>query len=159
MPPTGLSAVPLDLLEHEWPRLFHLRVDRWGTHHVLAIVNWNDEPAPAHRLPLARLGVDSPVHVFDVWRGALRGVMEDAVAVPEIAAHGVVLLRLTPVAPEPELVGSTFHLAQGAAKVTDLRWTPTLLEVRLDLRHGQSGELFIALPPGTADARLSVDGA
>jgi alpha-galactosidase len=139
LPVYGQSAVPLDLFEADgMPRLFELDC---GTHRMLAIFNWSDEPATLP-VPLA----DGTSHAFDAWAHRYLGALYDALQVP-LQAHGCALFSLRPALDHPQLVGTSFHLLQGAVEVANEKWDGTSLHLKLRPVAKAEGEIFLAVPP------------
>lgn len=129
LPSYGVAARPVDLFEATVATLYVLPVAApWGRWYVVGVLNW--EAAPATReLPLRRLGLDAlqRYHGFDFWRQEYLGPVgggEDAALRLEVPATGVRLLALRPLAEpawsRPELVGSDFHVTQGAVELASL---------------------------------------
>jgi len=87
LPTFGRAAQPLDLFDTEVPTI--LRLD-CGTHFMIAVFNWNDEPASVR----ASLPAESS-RVFDVWNKIDLAVKRDAIDL-ELPPHGCSLLAVTP---------------------------------------------------------------
>jgi hypothetical protein len=150
LPPYGRSAVPLDLFESELPQLFQMDC---GTHTVLAVFNWQDEAASVEApLPAAAH------HVFDVWERKYLGPRQGA-AVLDLARHGCALLRLTPAAGRPQVIGSSFHLLQGVMELAAEEWDGERLRLSLRPVAKSEGELFIHVPPDLGPPRTDVSPA
>jgi alpha-galactosidase len=147
LPVYGRSGKPLDLFTAEgMPRLFELDC---GTHRMLGVFNWGDDPTTVE-VPLP----DAPVHVFEVWSRRYLGRHQDRFT-PEVPPHGCALLALRADEGRPEVVGSTFHLLQGAMEIIRETWEGNVLSVRLRAVAVQEGELFLFVPPGTGAPRAS----
>ena len=145
LPPYGRSAVPLDLFESDLSQLFQLDC---GTYTLLAVFNWKDEPASVEApLPAAAH------HVFDVWERKYLG-LRDAPVVLDLARHGCALLRLTPAAGRPQVIGSSFHLLQGVMEVAAEEWDGQRLRLSLRPVAKIEGELFIHVPPDLGPPRI-----
>jgi alpha-galactosidase len=85
LPPFGKSAQPVDLFDTDIPSV--LRLD-CGTHIMIAVFNWSDEPASV-RAPLPA----QPSYVFDVWNNADLDASRDAIDL-DLPAHGCALLAV-----------------------------------------------------------------
>ncbi|MFN3762737.1 MAG: glycoside hydrolase family 36 protein, partial [Anaerolineae bacterium] len=135
LPPTGISARPLDLFEHEMPRLLLLPVERdWGRWWVAGAINWEDHTVET-TVRLADLGLPAGrYHVFHYWRRRYLGVTDDAVLLRRHQPHETVVLLFKPVSDRPDLLTTTFHVCQGAVEVADCRWDEThgLLHIALE---------------------------
>jgi alpha-galactosidase len=139
LPPYGKSAVPLDLFESEMPRLLELDC---GAHKLLAVFNWADQPAEVKALL-----PDRETHVFEVWEREYLGIRQGSL-LGELPAHGCRLLVLRPALGHPQLVGSSFHLLQGAVELTAEEWDGETLRLSLRPVAKREGELFVWAPDG-----------
>lgn len=137
LPPYGKSGVPLDLFESSLPRLFDLDCE---THHVLGVFNWADEPAEVSA-PLP----DERTHVFDVWDRDYLGALAGSVSF-KLPPHGCRLLALRPASETPQVVGSTFHLLQGAVEIVAARWDGETLSLSLRPVAVREGQLYLRVP-------------
>lgn len=122
IPPIGISARPVDLFEHgPEPRVLHLpferKDERW---HMVGLLNWDDQPRQ-HELDLQFLGIHGPVHVWDAWRQTHR-IADGSIRVP-LEGHDAALLRITPVQPRPQIVGTNVHWAQGWLELESQHWS------------------------------------
>jgi alpha-galactosidase len=155
MPVDGRSAVPLDLFESETPQRFELDCE---THRLLGVFNWADAPAEV----VAPLPAEAS-HVFEVWQQRYLGVIGGSVTA-EIPPHGCRLYAVRPVSARPQVVGSTFHLLQGAVEIAREEWDGTALRISLRPVARAEGELFLHVPdgfgrPAVAGAQVSERGA
>ncbi len=137
LPPYGQSAIPLDLFESSVPSLFRLDC---GTHQLQAVFNWADSPAEV-RAPLP----DEPTHTFDVWEDTYLGALSGAASF-SIPAHGCKLLALRRSEERPQVVGTSFHLLQGAVEVEGESWEPPALRLRLRPVAKGQGNLYLHVP-------------
>jgi hypothetical protein len=149
LPPFGKSAVPLDLFESSVPSLFKLDC---VSHQVLGVFNWADAPAEV-RAPLP----DEPTHVFDVWQDAYLGVLSSA-ATFTIPPHGCKLLALRRAEGRPQMVGTSFHLLQGAVEVESEHWDPPVLRLRLRPVAKGQGNLYLHVPTGWSTRQTEPTG-
>jgi alpha-galactosidase len=140
MPVDGRSAVPLDLFESETPQRFELDCE---THRLLGVFNWADAPAEV----VAPLPAEAS-HVFEVWQQRYLGVIGGSVTA-EIPPHGCRLYAVRPVSARPQVVGSTFHLLQGAVEIAREEWDGTAL--RISLRSVARAEVKLFLHVGRLD--------
>lgn len=137
LPPFGQSAIPLDLFESSVPSLFRLDC---GTHQLLGVFNWADAPAEVRALL-----PDGPTHAFDVWEDAYLGALSGA-ATFSIPPHGCKLLALRRAEERPQVVGTSFHLLQGAMEVESESWEPPALRLRLRPVAKGQGNLYLHVP-------------
>ena len=139
LPVYGRSAVPLDLFQVNPPRLFQLDC---GTHALLAVFNWDDQPQDVGvRVP----GQD--VHVFEAWERRRLASIDKEIPL-RVAAHGCHLLALRPAAGRPQVIGSGFHLLQGALEVAGEEWDGDALRISLRPVAKRRGELYLHVPDG-----------
>jgi alpha-galactosidase len=161
LPPTGVSARPLDLFEHEMPRRLLLPVERdWGRWWVAGVINWEDRTVQT-TVRLADLGLPpGRYHVFHYWRRRYLGVTDDAVVLTRHQPHETAVLLFKPVSDRPDLLTTTFHVCQGAVEVTDCRWDEAtgLLRVGLEKAGQQFGEVWLTAPLPWEVVEVRVDG-
>ncbi|MBI2913055.1 MAG: alpha-galactosidase [Chloroflexi bacterium] len=149
LPPYGKSAAPLDLFESEMPRLFELDC---GSHNLLGVFNWRDEPAEV----MAPLPAEA-THVFEVWGRQYLGSHSGTLAL-SLPKHGCKLVGLRPALERPQVVGSTFHFAQGALEVESEAWDAGTLRLSLRPVACRRGELFVHTPSGWGRPSLEAGG-
>jgi alpha-galactosidase len=141
----GMDA--LDLTEAPMPEVVVVPVARpWGRWRLVALFNWSEVPVERDLPDAVKLGPRQAYHVVDFWEqryhlldpGALRPVLH-------VPAHGVVLLGLRPVKPEPHLVATTFHISQGGEIA---QWSSRAEELRISIELGRvaRGAVWLALP-------------
>ena len=157
LPPLGQAARTLDLFENEMPRLLMLPISRsWGEWVVVACINWEDHTVST-TLKLAALGLpEGRYHAYNYWRRRYLGQVEDVLTIERHQPHETALLLFKPVSDRPELLTSTFHVAQGAVEIADVSWQGTWAEgrtlaLRLEKSGKQYGQLLFAVP---ADYRV-----
>ena len=148
MPVYGRSAIPLDLFESETPHRFELDCD---THRLLGVFNWADTPAEI----VAPLTEDAS-HVFEVWEQNYLGVTAGSVS-SAIPAHGCRLYSIRPASGRPQVVGSSFHLLQGALETSGEEWTGETLRLSVRPVAKAEGKIFVHVPEGFGAP--AVDGA
>lgn len=149
LPPYSHTAIPLDLFEHERPRLLVLPVETsWGSWMIVALLNW-DAHSCVTRLRLSRLGLPSGAyHVYNYWRRRYLGVLRDEIVINPHRPHETVLLLVKPVSDRPQLLSSTFHVVQGAVEVKDVRLSTGSLLVEMEKPGKQFGQLLFTVPQG-----------
>jgi hypothetical protein len=135
LPVYGRSATPLDLFQSDMPQHFQLDC---GTHAMLGVFNWRDEPADVTaQLPR------TDTQVFEAWSQEYLGVLRDTVTL-RLPAHGCKLLALRPAAGRPQVVGTSLHALQGTMEIAAEEWDGKTLVLRLRPVAKREGELFIA---------------
>jgi alpha-galactosidase len=163
LPSTGISARPLDLFEHEMPRLFVLPVERgWGYWWVAGVINWDDHTVET-TVRLADLGLPAArYHVYHYWRRRYLGVSEDVITVRRHQPHETAVLLFKPVSHRPDLLTTTFHVCQGAVEIADCRFeiadSSTRITVMLEKVGVQFGRLLFTVPKGWRVVGAEVDG-
>jgi hypothetical protein len=159
LPPYGRSAIPLDLFEHERPRLLALPIQAaWGSWTIAALINWDDHTC-ASTLDLAQLDLPAgSYHVYNYWRQRYPGIVSDQVTIDPHQPHETVLLLLKRSCDQPQLLTSTFHILQGAVEVKSVQVLPDKLAVELEKRGKQFGRLLFAVPAERLVGKVLVNG-
>ncbi|GAB4330911.1 MAG: hypothetical protein Kow0069_38520 [Promethearchaeota archaeon] len=149
--PVGSVAEPLDFMEGPLPAIYLLRLSGWD---VLAWINWEGKPRGRVVRLERRWGFDPEKRylAFEFWAAkpvaVLRGGQEFSTDVVE--PHGCVAYRLTEVGQVPAVVGSSYHLSQGAVEVGSTRWDEGagLFEVTMAGGFEREGVLWVHVPAG-----------
>ncbi len=147
LPPLLDGMDVLDLFEREMPEVILVPVARsWGRWRLVALFNWSDEPIERELPETVALNDRKAYHIVDFWEqrylllapGALRPILH-------LPPHGVVLLGLRSVKPDPHLVATTFHISQGGEIA---RWlvSGNELTITVDIERFARGSLWLALP-------------
>ena len=182
LPPTGVSARPLDLFENEMPRLLVLPVVRdWGRWWVAGVINWGDRTTET-TIRLADLGLPpGRYHVYRYWRRRYLGVTGESITIRRHQPHETAVLLFKPVSDRPDLLTTTFHVCQGAVEVVnnewrmangelrmandelrmasdELRMADGVLRVELRKEGRQFGEVLFTVPEGWQAVEARVDG-
>jgi alpha-galactosidase len=163
LPPTGVSARPVDLFDHELPRTLVLPVQReWGRWWVVGLINWAEETVETTVRP-AELGLPlDRYHVYNYWRRDYMGLVRDEITLPRHQRHETLVLLLKPVAEQPDLLTTTFHVCQGAVEVknVDGHLEDGRLKHRVVLEKpgNQFGEVLYTVPDGWKATAACVDG-
>jgi hypothetical protein len=146
----------LDLFEKadlDYPRLFHLPVDReWDRWELLAVFNLENSTL-RKTVPLERLGLDSSASytVWDFWNQRFEGIKSGAISV-EVPPISVKLLRIARSRDYPWLVSTDMHVRQGQAEIHDCRWDDAGLTLRIRAQRpaGHTGSVYVHAPVGWA---------
>ncbi|MCS7282464.1 MAG: alpha-galactosidase [Anaerolineae bacterium] len=161
LPPTGASARPLDLFEHEMPRLLLLPVERdWGRWWVVGVINWEDRTVET-TVRLSDLGLPpGRYHVFHYWRRRYLGVTDDGVILRRHQPHETAVLLFKPVSDRPDLLTTIFHVCQGMVEVAEYRWDEAqgLLHLALEKPGIQYGEIWLTAPEFWDLVEIRVNG-
>lgn len=141
---------------------------------VVILFNWDDSPLPVEfRLADFGLNKNLPYLIYDVkgQKAAARVVGEWTGRLLEPHSVRVFDVVAVPTGPRPALVGSTFHIGQGAAEVVSYQGSASAmdLKLRLDGWTGHSGMLTFCAPEieqatvesasGTGSATASMEEA
>jgi len=118
---------------------------RWWT---VVLANWDADSAEIS-VALRDLGiVGTGFDAYDVWRNVPLPAITDVVRVT-VAARSSATIALRPAAQQPQVIGTSRHVLQGAIDVTDETWDSSAATLRgratrLDRR---AYSLAIAVPP------------
>jgi len=135
----------------------------WGEWSVVAAINWQDRTM-ATEIDLEALGLPAGrYHVFNYWPRRYMGIAERSVGIDRHLPHETVILLLKALKDEPDLLTTTFHVAQTLDEVRAVeRYVEEDCSVKLcvDLEKagGQFGEIWFIYPPGLKLKRALVDG-
>ena len=162
LPPSGVSARPVDMFSHEMPRLLVLPVEReWGRWWVAGVVNWSERTAKT-TVSLDELGLpDGEYHVYHYWLRRYLGVHQGQVTLTRHQPHETAVLLFKPVAARPDLLTTTFHVCQGAVEVQRCTWQAAKKSLRVELHKAgrQFGELLFVTSGGWRAVQARVEGA
>jgi len=138
LPVYGRAAAPLDLFESEIPQVLDLGC---GSHRMVALFNWADEAVDV-RMPIS---YEETALAFDVWerRFVADSGNDRAFHLP---AHGCKLLAVRDKMSRPQVVGSSFHLLQGACEIEAEQWDGNALRVTLAPVARKEGALYVRVP-------------
>ncbi len=146
-PVLGSGGHPLDLLEREMAEMYLLPVEReWGSWQDLALFNWEDRPRDrVVNLELLGYQRGEKVQIFDFWRQEHRVSEEHEIRLIGIPRHGCRLIRICSYNDQPQLVGDTLHITQGAEIESWRQEGRTLTIQTIDLEREVEGNLWIRL--------------
>ncbi len=155
LPPLLDGMDTLDLLEQPMPEVVVAPVARpWGRWRLVAVFNWGEDPIERPLPESIPLDERKAYHIVDFWEqryfllgpGGMRPVLH-------IAPHGVVLLGVRVVKPEPHLVSSTFHISQGA-EISGWELERARLSFTMRLDRVAEGTVWLALPRRPSEVLL-----
>jgi hypothetical protein len=163
-PPAQEHGVPLHPGTDLMCARFGLTAARpWGRFAAVQVYNSLDVPADvALDLDLDALLGSGSCHAWSFWSGEYLGILQGGHVFRNLGAHSGVLLRLTPVAPDPDvplLVGSDLHITLGAADLREVRSTRERIEIHLNPSAGATNGSLVVLSPAplTVAAAEGVD--
>jgi hypothetical protein len=151
MPSHDLRPRPVDLFEHDPPRLWLLTDDRGAVRRdVIGVFNWDDQEH-AFDESLDRLGLDGTVEydAFDYWADERLPVVAHRLQL-SVPRQSCRIVAVRPRAAHPQLISTSRHATQGIVDVRDETWDPATRTLRGTSRvvGGDKYELRIVLPAG-----------
>jgi len=122
MPPHHAIARPVDLFEHDLPRIWMVSAPG---RNVIGLYNWesNDQKLD---VPLEQLGLDAKTEyvAFDYWDNKLVSAVKGRLQLT-MAPESCIALAIRPRAGHPQLISTSRHVTQGIVDVTDEKWDAT----------------------------------
>ena len=123
---------------------------------LLALVNWDDEAREVGIENLTGFGNLSgfeaeEYHRMDTLTGESLGRQPSAAALRRrLAPHSTQIVRLTPAAAHPQLIGTSLHIAGGLVEIQAETWDAAGAVLSLVLRSEgeRQGKLLVAVPAG-----------
>lgn len=114
---------PIDLFEHDPPRVWSLDVGReFGSWTVVGLFNWDDHSIE-QSVVFDELGVDKnqKYHVFDFWKSQYRGIVTGSFNT-NLPPQSCAIVSLHPVSTRPIILSTTRHITQGGIDLIDVGW-------------------------------------
>jgi len=137
LPVFGRAARPLDLMEREYPEVWHLDLsDQEPEGHLFGLFNWGTNldltrspfaPIPEEErtlfVDLDALGLAGTYRGWEYWTGTDFGIISGnlSLAVPPRDCRLVVL---RPLENHPQILSSNRHITQGATDLSGVSWKP-----------------------------------
>jgi len=161
LPPSGVSARPLDLFDRQYPRIWQLPAAAGGPWQVLAVFDW-DEPGESGPLtlgPEVGLRPEGRYIAYDFWRDRawlFTGALQ--VTPPSRACS---LLAVHPDLGRPQYLSTDRHVTQGALSLQEERWQAGShrLTGAMTADPGTQQTIIFYLPPGWQPPTAKVAGA
>ena len=146
LPPYGVAARPLDLLDADVPQVYSLPVQtRWESWLVLTFVNWSKHNQQ-FSLPFQDLGLSTPQHLFEFWEQRYLGIAEQVVRV-ELPPKCCRVFGIRPVHTHPWLLTTDLHVTQGGVELEEVAWDPESLALSGSVyRPEGAGGVLIYVP-------------
>jgi len=147
-PPAGERTVVLDLCtSRHWPRLVGRVQREWGEYAIALL--WN--PGAVEQsisLEFAEAGLDPERRyaVWSFWDNRFLGVTRGSWTTPSLAPATSQHLRFTDLDREPELpvlIGSSLHIYCGAAEITEVKRTRSMMQIVLSDAGARAGDLYV----------------
>jgi alpha-galactosidase len=150
VPAHGVAARPLDLFQHDFPRVFSLPIQSAaGDSLLVAVFNYDREAAISETLEFASLGLDpaKPYVAFEFWTQELIGELRGRLDL-NVNPSSVQLVSVREALPHPQVVGTSRHFTQGPLEIKSQTWAEPELKGVLKAQAGTVNEIFIRMPPG-----------
>jgi hypothetical protein len=158
MPAHGRPSRPVDLLEEEMPRIWHV-TDTISTvrRDVVALFNWDGKDSWDADYPLDRIGLPKAASyvAYDFWGDRLLPAVSERLKAT-LPKSSCLILAMRPAADHPQLISTSRHVTQGMIDVTEEKWDGQSLSGTSKLVPGDMYELRIATG-GKAWKAVSVD--
>jgi alpha-galactosidase len=163
IPPYGISARPLDLLEHNFPEILvldvHTDFDDWK---IVGVFNWNKK-AKIFSLDLNKIfnSNEEKYHVFEFWDKKYFGIHKKTFQTDLINPHSSKLFAIHEVKDVPTLLSSSFHITQGGLEVTQFLFNSdsNSLHITLEKLGNNKGNLYIYLPESLQTPQIDFEGS
>ena len=157
----GLKPRPVDLFEHDLPRIWHLQSERGGVRRdVIGLFNWDDAQSWQVDEAVEHLGLpQAPEYVaFDFWGDTFLQPFGERLRcdVPPASCR---ILAIRPAVDHPQVVATSQHVTGGVIDLLAEHWDPVAKELSgtSELIAGDDYELRIDAAGGVA--AVSADGA
>ncbi len=153
IPSHGLkTVVPVDYLENDPPKLWHLKDDRENVRKdVIGLFNWDVKLRQTITCTLDRVQLPAAkTYVgFDFWTNQFLPTFSDKIEVT-LPPGGCSIVSLRPASPNPQVVSASRHLTQGVISLKKEKWSAlskTLSGASAVIGHDPY-ELRIIVPTG-----------
>ena len=166
LPPSGVSAQPLDLFTRQYPRLWRLVGRTARPWLVLGVFDW-DEPAESGPLALeaGEVGLEPgrEYAAYDFWakRAFTFSLAGGGRLQVSPARRACTLLAIHPVLGRPQYLATDRHVTMGALSLRSESWDPRIRTLRGAMRAdpGTAQAVTFLLPEGKRIASRSFTGA
>lgn len=152
IPSHGLASRPVDVLEHEPARIWHLAdVRQTRRRDVVALYNWDKGPVSISE-SAERIGLPPAAEYvgFDFWANRFVPPFKQAVRAELPAGGSCRILAVQPVLSHPQVLSTSRHVTQGMVDLAEERWDQAqrTLTGTSKLVAGDPYELRIVVPVG-----------
>ena len=133
----------------------HLKRD-YGDWHVVALFNWDDEPAVVG-FDWAEIGEpeDRAFACWEFWTESWQGINQEHFEM-QVPARSVRLLALQPYAAHPQFLTSDRHMSQGGVELWSQQWGEDRLEASLEVIGGFPMTARFSIPESFTFKKLDV---
>ncbi|MCZ7583097.1 MAG: alpha-galactosidase [Deltaproteobacteria bacterium] len=175
LPNLGITGVPRDLFEHEYPEVWLTPLDGLDPGGaVLGLYSWGNnwdltqnprveipEGTRHHEIALADLGLAGDYRAFEFWTQTDLGYVDDGLVEVDVPARDSRVVVLRPVKDRPYLVASNRHVSQGGTDLHDPFWTGSALTWTQSLVQGFDHTVYVdpVGEPGTPSVSVTAGAA
>jgi alpha-galactosidase len=147
LPVIGKRAYIMDWLDKTTPHNIRLDLkNQSGNWNLLARFNWKETPRevfvifPDFNLPKMNYWA------FSFWNQKVSLIHAgDPIQIPQVEAHGVALIALREVTPNPTYLGSDLHISMGL-EISEWSLQDKQLTLQMQLPRATEGSIFLYLP-------------
>lgn len=156
LPLGGRAAHMLEWFDLETPSRLRLDMDNpSGEWHLLAYINWDDEPQDI-TVNLREFGLDTHLIYIarEFWTQKTHRMARGKLLRERLLPHDTLLLSIRPlISGQPQYLGSDLHISQGLEVAA---WKTTARRVSLKLKRpgDADGSVLLSLPKPPKKARL-----
>jgi lysophospholipase L1-like esterase len=151
IPSHNLPSRPVDVLEHEPARVWHLADTRASRRDIVALYNWDNRPATIAETA-ERIGLPPAKEYvgFDFWANQFLPPFGGTLRAELPAGGSCRILAIQPRRDRPQLVSTSRHITQGIVDVTGETWDAagTTLSATSKVVANDPYELRIVVPTG-----------
>jgi len=148
LPLIGRTPQIMEWFDLDAPSRLRLDLDNsTGAWHLLASINWDDEPQDI-TLNLREFGLDPQLQYFarEFWSQKTHHITRGKLLREHLPAHGTLLLAVRLLTPgDPQYLGSDMHISQGL-EVSHWKVSPRRVEVKLTRPGNAEGAVALRLP-------------
>lgn len=158
MPSHGLLPRPVDLFEHDPPRIWLLTDQRrFPRRDVIALYNWDAEALDVD-CSLAQIGLapDVAYAAFDYWDNKPLPPIKERLRL-SLAPRACRILAVRPLLDRPQLISTSRHITQGIVDVSEETWEDSgqVLRGRSQVVGGDTYELRVMIPAAEKPWKVS----
>ncbi len=156
LPLAGRAAQILEWFDLETPSRLRLDLENSaGEWHLLAYINWDDEPQDI-TVNLREFGLDPQVTYLarEFWTQKTHRMGRGKLLRERLLPHDALLLAVRPLTSgQPQYLGSDLHITQGI-EVASWKITPRRVAVKLERPGSAQGSVLLSLPKPPKKALL-----